>query len=86
MGVGYSISCKKCDYTRSLDIGVGMFHSSIEAEIQSMNKKEQQTINKTIEGKENLLSESEGYSLFQCDYCCSIYNKYIQFYHDNIHV
>ena len=72
MGVGYSISCKKCDYTRSLDIGVGMLHSSLEAEIQSMNKKEQQTINKTIEGKENLLSESEGYSVFQCDHCLSL--------------
>ena len=41
-----------------------------------MSKKEQQTINKTIEGKENLLSESEGYSIFQCEYCCSIYNKF----------
>ena len=84
MGVGYSISCKKCDYTRSVDIGVGMVHSSLEAEIQSMSKKEQLTINKTIEGKENLLSKSEGYSIFQCDYCCSIYNKFhIKIIHDD---
>ena len=84
MGVGYSISCNKCDYTRSLDIGVGMLHSSLEAEIQSMSKKEQLTINKTIEGKENLLSESEGYSVFQCYNCCSIYNKFhIKIIHDD---
>ena len=76
MGSGYEINCKKCSYTRSLRVGVGMLHSSLEAEIESTSRKEQQTIKQIILGKQNLISEGEGYSIFQCSTCCAIVNKF----------
>ena len=76
MGSGYEINCKKCSYTRSLRVGVGMLHSSLEAEIESTSRKEQQTIKQIISGKQNLISEGEGYSIFQCSTCCAIVNKF----------
>ena len=41
MGIGYEIGCNKCFFTRSLRVGVGMLHSSLEAEIESTSRKEQ---------------------------------------------
>ena len=76
MGSGYEIICKKCSYTRSLRVGVGMLHSSLEAEIESTSRKEQQTIKQIILGKQNLISEGEGYSIFQCSKCFTIVNKF----------
>ena len=76
MGIGYEIGCNKCSFTRSLRVGVGMVHSSLEAEIESTNIKEQQTIKQIISGKQNLISEGEGYSIFQCSTCCAIVNKF----------
>ena len=76
MGIGYEIGCNKCFFTRSLRVGVGMLHSSLEAEIESTSRKEQQTIKQIISGKQNLISEGEGYSIFQCSTCCAIVNKF----------
>ena len=76
MGVGYLINCKKCDYSRSVDIGVGMLHFSLDEEIKSTPKKEQQLIHDIIKDKQDLISESEGYSVFQCEKCCSMKNKF----------
>ena len=76
MGSGYEINCKKCSYTRSLRVGVGMLHSSLEAEIESTSRKEQQTIKQIILGKQNLISVGEGYSIFQCSKCFTIVNKF----------
>ena len=76
MGSGYEIICKKCSFRRSLRVGVGMVHSSLEAEIESTSRKEQQTIKQIISGKQNLISEGEGYSIFQCSTCCAIVNKF----------
>ena len=76
MGVGYEIGCNKCSSRRSVRVGVGMFHSSLEAEIESTSRKEQQTIKQIISGKQNLISEGEGYSIFQCSTCCAIVNKF----------
>ena len=76
MGSGYEIKCKKCSFRRSLRVGVGMLHNSLEAEIESTSRKEQQTIKQIISGKQNLISEGEGYSIFQCSTCCAIVNKF----------
>ena len=76
MGIGYGIGCNKCSYTRSLRVGVGMLHSSLEAKIESTSRNEQQTIKQIISGKQNLERESEGYSIFQCSKCCAIVNKF----------
>jgi len=76
MGTGYEIGCNKCSFRRSLRVGVGMVHSSLEAEIESTSRKEQQTIKQIISGKQNLISEGEGYSIFQCSTCCAIVNKF----------
>ena len=76
MGTGYEIGCNKCSFRRSLRVGVGMLHSSLEAEIESTSRKEQQTIKQIISGKQNLISEGEGYSIFQCSTCCAIVNKF----------
>ena len=53
-----------------------MLHSSLEAEIESTSRKEQQTIKQIILGKQNLISEGEGYSIFQCSKCFTIVNKF----------
>ena len=76
MGTGYEMECNKCSFSRSLRVGVGMFHSSLEAEIESTSKKEQQTIKQIILGKQNLISEGEGYSIFQCSTCYALVNKF----------
>ena len=76
MGVGYLINCKKCDYSRSVDIGVGMLHFSLDEEIKSTPKKEQQLIYDIIKDKKDLTSKSEGFSVFQCEKCCSMKNKF----------
>ena len=76
MGTCYEIGCNKCSFRRSLRVGVGMVHSSLEAEIESTSRKEQQTIKQIISGKQNLISEGEGYSIFQCSTCCAIVNKF----------
>ena len=41
MGIGCGIGCNKCSYKKSFIIGVGMSHSSLEAEIESTNRNEQ---------------------------------------------
>ena len=76
MGIGYEVSCNECSYSRSINIGVGMLHSSLEAAIDSTSKKEQEKIKKIIFGKQNLENDSEGYTIFQCDNCSAIVNKF----------
>ena len=76
MGTGYEIGCNKCSFRRSLRVGVGMLHSSLEAEIESTSRKEQQTIKQIISGKQNLIDEGEGESVFQCSKCAGIANKW----------
>ena len=56
MGVGYLINCKKCDYSRSVDIGVGMLHFSLDEEIKS-TPKEQQLIHDIIKDKKDLTAK-----------------------------
>ena len=76
MGIGYEISCNECTYTRSVSVGVGMLHSSLEAAIESTSKKEQEKIKQIIFGKQHLENDSEGYTIFQCNTCAAIVNKY----------
>ncbi len=76
MGQGYGIECKKCSYTRSVRVGVGMFHYSLEQCIKSISKTEQIKIREIILGKKNIIDEGEGESVFQCNKCFDIANKF----------
>ena len=53
-----------------------MLHFSLDEEIKSTPKKEQQLIHDIIKDKKDLTSESEGHSVFQCEKCCSMKNKF----------
>ncbi len=76
MGKGYGIECEKCSYTRSVSVGVGMSHYSLEQCIKSVSKTEQIKIKEIISGKKNLIDEGEGDSVYQCSKCCAIANKF----------
>ena len=76
MGQGYSIECKTCSYSKSVRVGVGMFHYSLEQCIKSVSKTEQTKIQENISGKQNLINEGEGESVFQCSKCSALANKF----------
>ena len=76
MGTGYQINCNKCTFTKSLEVGFGMLHSSVEAWILSTTMKEQQKIKKILSDNKNGKVDCKGYSVFQCSKCYAIANKF----------
>ena len=76
MGSGYEIICKKCSHARDVRVGVGMVQFSLEETIEWQSKTEQIKIREIISGKQNLIDEGEGESVFQCSKCAGIANKW----------
>ena len=76
MGSGYEIICKKCSYAREVMVGVGMIQFSLEEIIKMQSKTEQIIIQEIISGKQNLIDEGEGESVFQCSKCAGVANKW----------
>ena len=76
MGSGYFINCESCTYQKEFLIGVGMSHGSLENIILSTNKNDQKKIKEILSQDKNINLESNGYSIFQCEKCFYLSNKF----------
>lgn len=74
MGSGMIVKCRKCDFSKELLLGCGMYQQSFDKILQDMNDKSREVINGLMKEyeMENFQVVRE---VFYCDKCRDIFDK-----------
>ena len=86
MGIGIIIRCKECDYSKNLQIGVGMMyapHNILNLESKSPilkslipSKKIIEKIKMLIESKNAVLANDYGHYIYRCPGCNELFDRF----------